>query len=715
MKKILYTIITAGLMLGATSCDDFLDTSSPSDATVDFVFSDASTSRAALMEAYEKWRAKAYVHANGLFYDLVVCGSDSERHPEGYDKQVRHIPENLYYGGTSTFNIDNTQANNGVNAWPALYSIISTCNTLCNAFESSSTYTDMQAGTLTAPTEMTDLYGQAVALRATAYHELLRFWGDIPHQLVPGVEAEGLTPRDYIYEYHINKLKEVEPYMFRLGESALADASMMTRSYVQGLIGRMCLYAGGYSTRRTDLGADFYTDMDGNVLTLEKKIQGTANNATYARRSDYLKFYEIAKTYLQACVDNSGTASLRISDPRAAGTNGQVYGNPYQYVFQEGLDLKLSSESIYEIPETRGVQTERPYAFGRPTTGGSKENFPCKNYGQSRFHPTYYYGDFDPNDMRRDVTCTVTGTLGASGTETLLSFKPDAQANGGGISNNKWDENRQPSPYWEGQRKSGINNPYMRMSDVILMLAEVKAELGDEMSAKLELAKVHNRAFASTQLADLDGFISKCGGVKQAIAQERKLEFGGEGLRRYDLIRTGEFPDAIKTLKSELTAMLNGLSSQGYYTFDNGNVISNYIWTKSVDAKSEKGYRLTTQSTDDTDPVLYPGWRGVFNDWEGYTGKSIYNSNPGTNLAIKGLFEYIDPNGAEAAALEAQGYTKTAWGATLVEYKDEYSTYVFRGFVDGEAPIYFVPFTSSAVKASNGKITNGYGFRNTME
>ena len=74
MKKLLYTYLGVGLlMLNMTSCEDFLDSSSPSEATPDFVFSDASTARGALMEAYEKWRAKAYVHANGLFYDLVVC------------------------------------------------------------------------------------------------------------------------------------------------------------------------------------------------------------------------------------------------------------------------------------------------------------------------------------------------------------------------------------------------------------------------------------------------------------------------------------------------------------------------------------------------------------------------------------------------------------------------------------------------------------------
>jgi starch-binding outer membrane protein, SusD/RagB family len=711
MKKLLYTYLGIGLlMLNMTSCEDFLDSSSPSEATPDFVFGDISTARGALMEAYEKWRAKAYVHANGLFYDLVVCGSDSERHPEGYDAQARHIPENLYYGGTSSFDI-NSAGNNGVNAWPALYSIIATCNTLCNAIEGTDTYKDIEAGTGSV-TEMTDLYGQAVALRATAYHELLRFWGDVPHNLEPGVAAEGLTPRDQIYEYHINKLMQVEPYMYYLGENVGADASMMTRNYVDALIGRMCLYAGGYSTRRTDLGADFYKNLDGNVLSFDKLNTVDANNAFYGRRTDYEKFYEIAERYLQNCVDNPGTAALCTVDPRAAGSNGQAFGNPYQYVFQQNDNLVLSSESIYEIPETRGVQTERPYAFGRPSSAGGSNNYPCKNYGQSRFHPTYYYGDFDPNDMRRDVTCTVTGTDGKNGVEKLLPFVPGSQANGGGIANNKWDENRQPEPRWEKQRQSGINNPFVRMSDVILMLAEVKAELGDEVTAKQYLSEVHNRAFATPELANLDGFISKWGGIKEAIQQERKLEFGGEGLRRYDLIRTGKLPEAIKKLKADLAAMVNGLKTKGYYTFENGNTISLYVWTKSVDAKAQYGYRLTTQGTDETDPVMYPGWRGVFDDWEGYTGNSIYSANPGTNLAIQGLFKHIEPGSAEAKALEADGYTMVNWGKDILDYESDYSDYVFRGFVDGEAPIYFVPFHSSILETSLGKITNGYGFKN---
>jgi len=701
MKKIIYTVFGIGMLFFTTSCSDFLNTKSPSDVDVNFVFSDPSTARAALKSAYESWRGKAYVHSNGLYYDLCAVGSDSERHPEAYSAQTRHIAENLYAGGTSSFSIDFSDSST---AWTYLYSIIATTNTLINAFEASSSFnTYMSAAT---PSEMSELYGEAVALRATAYFELCRFFGDVPHQLVAGVQAEGLTSRDEIYEYHINKLIQVEPLMYRIGEDANAVVTNMTRTYVQGLIGRMCLYAGGYATRRTDLGANFYKNLKGETLTFTQI--GTENNgAVYNRRTDYKTFYETAKTYLAACVANPGSVRLITNDTRSASKAGQSFGNPYQLVFQQMMngDAEVSQESVYEIPETYGLQTERPYAFGRPSNGGGKNAYPCKDYGQSRFHPTYYYGDFDPNDMRRDVTATVTASSG-SGAEVMIDFKPGSKSSGG-IVNNKWDENRMTSPYTALSRCSGINTPYMRFSDVVLMLAEVEAELGEDSKAKEELRKVHERAFKTPALANLDGFITNCGGIKEAIAQERKLEFGGEGLRRYDLIRTGKLPEAIAKLKSDLNAMINGLQTNGYYTFKNGNTISSYIWVKSVDAKSSNGYRLTTQCPDENNPVLFPGWRGQNDSWE--TFGCVYKATT-TNVAIKGLFKYIDPNGTEAAALVADGYKKTDWGKTILDNKAEYSTNVFCGYTDGTAPIYLVPMNSNTISSSNGKITNGYGF-----
>lgn len=701
--KISSIIMGVGMLFATTSCDDYLETTSPSSVDVDFVFSNPVTARAALTNAYEQWRASAYVHSNGLFYDLCVVGSDSERHPEMYSAQTRHIPENLYYGGTSTFDIDFSDGNQ---AWTSLYSIIAITNTLINLFEASESFDSyMNAG---KPSVMSELYGEAIALRATAYLELCRFFGDVPHQLVAGVTADGLTSRDEIYEYHINCLKKVEPLMYRVGESSEAVVINMTRTYVQGLIGRMCLYAGGYATRRTDLGADFYKNLDGETLTFTQ-IGSESNNAVYSRRTDYLNFYETAKTYLSECVANSGTVTLITSDSRTTTKAGQKFGNPYQLVFQQTMngDSEYSEESVYEIPETRGQRTERPYAFGRPSDGGSKNAYPCKNYGQSRFHPTYYYGDFNPNDMRRDVTITTTGSDG-KGAEKIISFAPGSKSSGG-LVNNKWDENRMTSPYTAANRNSGINDPYMRFSDVILMLAEVYVELGEDGFAKEELRKVHERAFANAVLADLDGFIADCGDLKEAIAQERKLEFGGEGIRRYDLIRTGKFPEAVAKLKAELNAMIYGLETNGYYTFENGNTISNYIWTKAVDAGADYGYRLTTQCTDKTNPVLFPGWRGQYDTWEALG--CTYTTSPKTNIAIKGLFEYIDPAGAVAVDLETnQGYTKTDWGITIVNNKAEYSDNVFCGYEQGTPPIYLLPMNSNMISTSQGKITNGYGF-----
>ena len=370
MKKILYTMMGVGMLFAATSCEDFLDTSSPSEADVDFVFSEASTARAALYNAYEKWRGNAGVHSNGVFYDLVVCGSDAERHPEAYASQIaRHVPENLYGYSDATFtkkgpsNYTISQYGNAKGTWESLYAIIATTNTLISAVEGSSAFAGF--ATQDGPSELSQIYGEAVALRATCYHELIRFYGDIPHQLQAGEEASEITPRDVIAEYHINKLKEVEPLMFRAGESSGIDKTFMTRTYVQGLIARMALMEGGYQTRRSDFGNDYYKDLDGNVLSFEKAGETSATQCFYGRRTDWEKFYKIAETYLTSAVNNSGTTALQVNDPRSS--DKKTFGNPYQYVFQQMMDETIADENVYEIPETRGKQGDVPkiyYGFG---------------------------------------------------------------------------------------------------------------------------------------------------------------------------------------------------------------------------------------------------------------------------------------------------------------------------------------------------------------
>jgi hypothetical protein len=547
-------------------------------------------------------------------------------------------------------------------------------------------------------------------LRATAYRELCKNYGDVPYVGAYGVIPGGLASRDSIYDVCIAQLQQIEPLMYEVGsipEVSPANKNYFSKTYVQGLIGRMCLDAAGYQTRRGDIER---VDGDGNPLSFEK--MGNENNgATYGRRSDWKDLYTIAKGAYEALLKKSGSATFHLTDPRKA-SNGRIYDNPYQYFFEQMhmSDAIYADESIYEYPMAQGPDAGndgRPYSFGRPSSGGSKNAYPCKSYGQGRINPAYYYGIFDPNDMRRDVSIAVTGSDG-KGAEKLLPFVPGSTTNGGGLSLNKWDENRQTTPWVANQRKSGINGPYMRMAEIYLGYAEVCAALGDEPTAKMYLQTVRKRSFPAG-LDKTDEFIASCGSLLRAVIEERGFEYAGEGDRRWTLIRSGFLPDALRRIKNLTKDMMDGLEANGYYEFENGNIISSHVWTKLVDAKSIYGHRLTAQCPIDKqdDPVLYPGWRGQNDDWTAH-GCNYGSDAPKTNLAIKGLFEQISEE--EAEALAAEGYTKVKWGADLVANRVEYDKNLFLDYDYVSAPIYLWPFTPNQIAA--GGFTNGYGFKN---
>ena len=684
------------------ACHDFLETHSASTMDGDFVTSSEANIRLAMSGLYETWRdcAQNKVFGDGLWYGADVPGSDITRHPEAFTNQPgRHWPECLYQNGNYASQYGLLSYLKEDDIFASLYKIIAVSNAITEAVEARDDFESMIIG---KPSELGQLYGEAVAMRATAYRELIKNFGDVPFNNKIGEVAQGLVGRDWIYEKCLEELQKVEPVMYPVN-----NKSRFSQTDVDGLIGRMALEAGGYQTRRNDIERK---DLKGNVISYEPL--GTVNNdATYARRSDWQRFYSLAKTYFQkAFSEHLGTAVFHETDPRADEANGRIYNNPYQYFFQQMMDADgmYADESIYEYPMQQGIVNDaRPYSFGRPSNGGSKNAYPCKAYGQGRVNPAFYYGVFDPQDKRRDVAVTVTGSDGA-GNEKLIPFVPNSKANGGGLSFNKWDENRQTHPWVKAQRMSGINGPYMRLSEMYLGYAEACAALGDNGEARTYLDLIRNRAFGDAIKAKTDAFIAQEGSLLNAIIQERGFEFAAEGDRRFTLIRTGLLPVKIKYIKDLTRAMIDGLKTNGYYTFENGNTISNTVYTKMVNAKKEKGYRLTAQCPEgqEDDPLLYPGWRGQKDNWDelgcAYKGDTL------TNLAIKGLFKSL--SSSEISALKAEGYEAQAWGADIVQYEDEYYTYLFYDYDYTQAPIYLWPFTPQIL--STGGFKNGYGFKN---
>ena len=708
MKKIVNIALIAVATLSLAGCNQFLETSSPSVVDADFVFSNGESAKAALYYGYQTWQSNRSIHSVGWFW-TPIWGSDIEDAQDTWSDGSAGCQEKAFYpAGTENYNIAQGE---GREVFGNCYKTIGICNSLIANFEKLDNFDEIMSG---EPNTLSDIYGQAFALRATQYYELCRWYGDVPYATVAGEKAEGLTSRFAIYDKEIEALRRVEPHMFRPGEGG-SRADVMNRTYVQALIGRLCLYNGGYAPRRKDLGDDFYVDGNGNKLSFDDWA-GTKNNAVYGRRKDWKDIYAIAKTYLSSLYQNSGSVQFHLTDPRANETNGRVYENPFQYVFSQLHqcdNISLTDESIYEIPYAHanpGGGSDRPGYIGRPASGGNN-GAPCIACGQDRVQAWFYYGGFEDGDKRRDASICVTGSTG-NATELMQSFNRSAWGAGCGPGTNKWDWNRMTTPNTSSYGMSGINCLYLRMSDALLMLAEVYAALDEDGDAKSMLALVHNRNFDGGTDPNFDEWISEQGGIYDAVIYERALEFVGEGMRRHDLVRTGKLPKAAVDNRALMTAVVDGVHENGYYEFPNGNQLPAYVWTKMVDARTKYGYRLTAQCTDESDPVLYPGWRGQHDDWASVQPR--YADVTMTNVAIKGLFKYIAPGSEEALALEADGYVQTPWGVDMYQYRDSYATKLLCGYTDEDyaaknAPIYLIPNIYNDLQTSG--ITNGYGFR----
>lgn len=707
MKKITSIILAALAGLSFTGCGNFLDTNSPSVVDADFVFSNGESAKAALYYGYKTWQSNRSIHSVGWFW-TPVWGSDIEDCQDAWNEGDAGQQEKAFYpGGTANYNIN---AGQGTEVFGNCYRTIAICNSLIAKFEALPNFDEIMTG---EPNALSDIYGQAFALRATQYYELCRWYGDVPYATKAGEKATGLTSRFAIYDKEIAALRAVEPHMFRPGENG-ARADVMNRTYVQGLIARLCLYNGGYATRRTDLGADFYVGGDGARLSFDD-WSVEKDGAVYGRRSDWKQIFETAKGYLLSLYKNSGSVVLHTSDPRS-NDGGRSYGNPFQYAFaqlHQCDNISLADESIYEIVyafANPSGGSDRPGYIGRPSSGGNN-GAPCIACGQDRVQAWFYYSGYDNADMRRDASICVTGSTG-KGTELMQSFNRSAWGAGCGPGTNKWDWNKMTSPNTASYGMAGINASIMRISDAYLMLAEVYAALGDDANARKYLAIVHNRAFKGNSDPDFEAYIKKCGSVYDAVIYERALEFVGEGMRRHDLVRTGKLPKACVDNRAFMTAVVDGVHENGFYRFDNGNELPAYVWTKMVDAKRQYGYRLTAQCTDESDPVLFPGWRGQHDDW-GSIQPAFKDVNE-TNVAIRGLFKYIEPGSDEAKALEADGYVQTNWGVDMYDYRDSYATKLLCGYSDADyaaknPPIYLIPNRYNDLQ--NSGITNGYGFR----
>jgi hypothetical protein len=682
MKKIGFYIFLALLPFMFSGCKDYLDVSNAGQSDDNFVMSSPGEAFKALSWVYAEYRQNAAAGGNYNWQDPL--GSDAEYMSEY--PSVNNVIARLQPGATTV--------NTDMGLYNSLNVALARAARIADLIGAKAEYQSDVKGS--APTSWTQLYGEAKTFRAFLAWELVRHFGDVPfgyeNQVVTSYT---LTSRFEIMDKIIADVKAVEGKMYVLGQGGITT-ERISRTFANALIGEIALHAGSWQTIRTDIKGLY-----GTIQFVNKGADDS--KCVYARRADYLDYVKVAETYLNAAVNlQNGSARLITSDTRAV-------NNPFQKIWQEINSRRISQESLFEIGCVPGIgNSEYGYSMARPGSNSSVNSY-LNTFAAIRIVPSFFYNAYENGDMRRDVSMVVTGSNAATGQENIIPLGVGTRIGGGGPSTNKWDKNRGDVPLYTNAtfRSSGINYVVRRMADVILLLAEAKAVAGSDAAGAIALVnQIRTRAFGNTS-KNISGLSGEA--LLDAIYNERKLELLGEGTIRWDMIRSGKFNERAIAVRKEIVDMSAGLQTNGFYTFPSGRTISNYIWTKYVQIGANVA--TVTQTPVDTDPALFPGWRGIYN-W----GVAAYTATA-RNLAIKGLYNYIDPNGAEAKQLVTDGYTKVNWGITIwndANAKAMLNAAILDGIVGREtsAPRYFHPIPLTVIDQSKGNVTNGYGLPN---
>ncbi|GAA0542356.1 RagB/SusD family nutrient uptake outer membrane protein [Chitinophaga japonensis] len=516
MNKRIYILLTAAAMLAAASCKKYLEVESPSTVSQEAVFSSVSNTNAAVVGVYAM-----LIGDNGYgsrIATLFPQSADDFKTSGDYNANDRR--------GISTYGASpgNTDLPRPFNQ---LFEGIERANVCIRYIPLSPLYT---GGTPAEQATMKKLYGEALALRAQFYYEAIRNWGDLPAHFVPAADLPDLylpkTDRDTIYDRLLDDLALAAQLVPWRTESPDQNIRL-SKGAIKGLRARIALARGGYSLRS-----------DPHVM---------------ARREDYKKYYQVAYDECKEIMEHPEQHDLN-----------PVYENLFK-TLHGGTRLDDAHELMFEVGAFGGnasTDSKLGYYNGLRHNDGSRFG---RGGGGINALPTYFY-EFDSiGDCRRDVT--------------IGSFEIDANSKkilntAANMTDGKF--RRSWTSISGTSQNLAINWPILRFADVLLMFAEADNELnnGPSPAAADALMRVRKRAYAGHEdrvppaPADKAGFF-------QAIVQERLLEFGGEGIRKYDLIRWNLLAVKLEETRQKLRRFMNG---EGRYA-----QLPLYVYAKPAD------------------------------------------------------------------------------------------------------------------------------------
>lgn len=587
--KILITgIIIAGLFSSCQELEsDFLETPAKSTLDESIIFSTPGLAKGAVDGIMEPFgQTNSY---RGRFIPFYGFNTDTEWH-------FSSIKLNDSQGDLMVYDAkpSNSQMNSTNNAWAMMYLGIERANICIRGLRT--------FGNPTPGTELGQLLGAALTLRAVYYADLTKAWGDVPARFEP-INSETIyiekSSRDVIYKQLIQDLEEASTLVAWPNENtATTSVERINKAFVKGLRARLAMAASGFQQ---------YPDGVRRSNDPELSVD---------------KMYKLA---LDECRDviQSGTAHLESS-----------FETLWRNYNEENTNA--GGESLWEIPFSDG-RGRVLYSFAVKHNSVDQYTGQAKG-GTSGPLPTVFY-DFDESDSRRDVTCVPYNY----GIATDGISKQELE------SSDKWYFGKYRyewmTRYVTSTNDDGVNKLYMRYAEVLLIAAEAANELEGPATAAPYLKEIRQRAFApADQTQKVDAYVNALSSKQamfNAIVKEHKFEFTGEMERKQALIRwnllktnldeakvkmsdlqnrTGEYADVPTTLyykykEDNVTLDVYGLNRGE--NIDPGVEYSAFGWNSLLDDKVNSLFKT---GVNPDDRQFWPIWQVFI---EGSNGKLV--------------------------------------------------------------------------------------------
>ena len=520
------TLAIAAIVLAGC---DFFDSKSPSAMDAATVFSNENSTEQVIAAVYEQFGQ------DKSFRNRLACGY------QGMNTDVEHGTKNSGRADWNIYAMTPTSGDlstaSGKDPWGYLNSAIEKCNNIIEGIEEYGKGTE----------KMNYLLGEAYFLRSFCYLQMVQLWGDVPPRFVSiSKDPEGMKMKK---DDRVKVLAQL-----RIDFKKAAELLPWSKD---------CPGAAKNSTCRPSKAAALAMLARTDLLYSGKGVRpATWKDGTEFLVSDASLRAELNQEVLWACAQiiNEGTEQAKFL---------ANYEDIFRRICADVTDY-YQSEVFWEIPfadGSRGQVLQYNCTKMDKALGGLKNNEGGSSNSSLGIVPTLYY-DYEASDVRRDVTIARyiwvydDGSEFNSDREKVQKAFPNVD-----VENHEkflyqkramidsWYGNKYRVEWMTRNRTGnddGVNFPIIRYADVLLMAAEASlgGVSGDKpaetygINGQACFDQVRSRAHASTKALTM-----------ASLQEERKLEFTGEYLRKYDLMRWGILKETLIAAHERLANM----------------------------------------------------------------------------------------------------------------------------------------------------------------